>query len=260
MKHYRYHMIVPILSTMCCIGCNNDSSSTTPVVDDRVAEQWVSKPKTEWPQIVLTNYAIFNGHSPLMGASSFLIKTDDDRVLAATAAHLIGSAGGVVPTIPINQLTQKIQSWKMFPRTMPDDLVEIISLGINGLEDNDHDWLILSIKNSNQLPSLPLKLRRQPVRVGETIYLIGCPYIEQDCKQNIYTGIIKERAFGNCFRFNIDTPVNLSGFSGAPIIDEKGYIVGIVSLWFDPRMSGEKYLEAGGEDIEFIYELLLSTN
>ncbi len=260
MNHYRYHMTIFVLIAICCFTCNNDSSSTTQIVDDRVAEQWISKLKTEWPQIVLTNYADFNGHSSLLGASSFLIKTDDDRVLAATAAHLIGSAGGVVPDIPINQLTQKIRSWKMFPRTMPDDYVEVTSLGADGLEGNDLDWLILSIKNSDRLPASPLKLRRVPVRVGETVFLIGCPYIEQDCKQNVYTGVITERAFGNCFRFNIDPSVDLRGFSGSPIIDEKGYVVGIVSIWFDPKMSGDKYLEAGGEDIEFIYDLLQSTN
>lgn len=260
MNQFRYYMIGPMLIAMCGFGCDSDSLNSAPLVDTRIAEQWVVKPKSEWPQIVLTNYAEFKGHSSLQGASSFLINTEDDSVFAATAAHLIGSAGGVVPDIPINQLNQKILSWYMFPRTMPDDYVEIDSLGLNGLDDNDHDWLILSIKNSDHLPASPLKLRREPVRVGETVYLIGCPYIEQDCKQNVYTGVITERAFGNSFRYNIDPPVDLRGFSGSPIIDEKGYVVGIVSVWFDPRMSGENYLEAGGEDIKFIYDLLLSTN
>lgn len=249
-------MTAPVLIAMCCSGCGNDSANTAPTVDSRVAEQWISKPKNEWPQIVLTNHAEFNGHTALQGASSFLIKTDDDRVYAATAAHLIGSAGGVVPDIPINQLTQKIRPWKMFPRTMPDDFVEVISLGTTGLKARNRDWLVLSIKNSDRLPASPLKLRREPVRVGEIVFFIGCPYIERDCKQNLYAGVVTKREYGNRFRYDIHPPVDLHGFSGSPIIDEKGYVVGVVTVWFDPRMSGDKFLECGGEDVAFIYDLL----
>jgi hypothetical protein len=56
-----------------------------------------SKAPREWPQLVLTNRAEFNGHTPLQGASAFLIKTLDGRTLAATAKHLIGANGGVEP-------------------------------------------------------------------------------------------------------------------------------------------------------------------
>jgi len=265
MNCYLSQMIGLLLIAVCCFGCGTDPPNATPTpatpkVDDRVAEPWMSKAKTEWPQIVLTNHAEFNGHSSLQGASSFLIKTNDNRVLAATAAHLIGSAGGVEPDIPVNQLMQKIRSWKMFPRTMPDDSVEIASLGAQGLNDEDLDWLILSIKKSDQLPAYPLQLRKEPVRVGETVFLIGCPYIENNCKQNVYTCVITERAFGDRFRYDIDPPVDIRGFSGAPIIDKKGYVIGVMTVWFDPKMSGDNFLEAGGEDIASIYDLLQTAN
>jgi hypothetical protein len=251
------------------LGCGSDSPDAAPAIDAvaetaRVdipaAEPWMSKPKTVWPQIVLTNHAEFNGHSSLQGASSFLIKTNDDRVLAATARHLIGSAGGVEPEIPVNQLTGKIQSWKMFARTMPDDFVEITSLGAKGLDEENLDWLILSIKNADPLPAYPLRLRKEPVRVGETVFLLGCPYVEQNCKQNVYTCTVTERAFGDRFRYDIEPAVDIRGFSGAPIIDENGYVVGVMTVWFDPKMSGDSFLEAGGEDIASIYESVQRPN
>ena len=269
MNLYLLQRIGSVLIAVCCFGCGRDSpdatstvdpAPATPKVDHRVAETWISKPKAEWPQIVLTNEAEFDGHSSLQGASSFLIKTDDDRVLAATAAHLIGTAGGVEPEIPIYQLTSKIRSWKMFPRTVPDDSVEVNSLGVQGLDNENLDWLILSIKNTDPLPAYPLKLRKEPVRVGETVFLIGCPYIERDCKQNLYTGTITERAYGDRFRYDIEPPVDIRGFSGAPIIDEKGYVVGVMTVWFDPKMDGDNFLEAGGEDIASIYDSVQSAN
>ncbi|MEX2138650.1 MAG: serine protease [Pirellulales bacterium] len=267
MNRYLSPWIVFALTAACCFGCGKDNA--TPTVDrateaakddDRVPESWIPKPKTEWPQIVLTNQAEFHGHSALQGASGFLIRTDDDRVLAATAAHLLGSAGGVEPPIPIDQLTQKIQSWRMFPRTMPAAFVEVNSVGVQGLGRENLDWLILSIKAAEQLPSHPLRLREEPVRIGETVYLIGCPYSQEDCTQNVYRGVVMERAFGDLFRYDLDPPVDIRGFSGAPIIDEKGYVVGVMMVWFDPKMAGDNFLEAGGQDIASVYDLLHSAN
>ena len=257
--------ISSMLLAVCFLGCNNqspdaeptpESAGETPGADNRVAEAWVSRPVTEWPQLVLTNHAEFNGHSSLQGASSFLIRTNDDRILAATAAHLIGPAGGVEPEIPINQLALRIQSWKMFPRTAREDALEVISLGTQAFDDEHLDWLVLSIKERDPLPAFPLQMRQKPVEVGESVFLIGCPYAESDCRQNVYTGTITERAFGDRFRYDIEPPVDIRGFSGAPIIDQKGYVVGVMTVWFDPKMEGDQYLEAGGEDIASIYDFV----
>lgn len=218
-------------------------------------EDWISLPQTEWPQMVLTNQADFNGHTSLEGASSFLIKTEDGRVLAATARHLIGDAGGVEPEIRVNQLTRKIRSWRMFPRTMPTKYVEAESVAVDGLDNPFLDWLLLTIRNRESLPAYPLRLRRNPVQVGETVYLLGCPYAERDCKQNVYVGTITYRA-GDMFRYDIRPPVDIRGFSGAPIIDERGHVVGVITVWFNPKMRGNNFLEAGGEDVKTIYDLL----
>jgi hypothetical protein len=254
---------------VCCIGCGKDAQKGAPAddsttqaakADNRVAEPWIATPSTEWPQIVLTNDAEFNGHSSLQGASSFLIKTDDNRVLAATAAHLLGSAGGVEPAVPIDQLASRIQSWKMHPRTMPDVSVEITSTGVKGLERKNLDWLILSIKKIEQLPAYPLRLRKEPVGIGEPVYLIGCPYAEQDCKQKVYAGVVKERAYGDLCGYDLNSPVDIRGFSGAPILDANGYVVGVMMVWFEPKMAGDNFLEAGGQDAAFIYELVNAAN
>jgi len=57
-------------------------------------------------------------------------------------------------------------------------------------------------------------------------------------------------------QIDVDPPVNLRGFSGAPIIDGKGYLVGVLSGCFFPEMVGDKFLEGGAEDVIGLYELL----
>ena len=254
--------ILPLVAVFC--GCGNDPPAPQPInnapapaarVDSPEPEEWVSKPTSEWPQIVLTNHAEFHGHTALQGASSFLIRTDDGRVLAATAAHLIGSAGGVDPPLTTSEVPDAIRVWKMFPRTKPEASVAIRGVGLQGLDYPQFDWLVLTIDEAPELPAYPLRIRSNPVQIGETLYLIGCPYIERDCTQNVYTCRVTERV-GIRFRYDLDPPVDIRGFSGAPIVDRNGYLVGVMTVWFHPRMDEEKYLEAGGEDAETVFWLL----
>src|SRR5262249_9194275 len=156
---------------------------------------------------VLTNSATFKGHTPLQGASSFLIRTGDNQILAATALHLIGSAGGVEPKVELNQFGAALQSWKMHPRTVSKSFVEIAGLGMGFISQSGHDWLILRLKASgDKLPAQPLRLRPDPVRVGEKVYLIGCSYQDQDAIQNVYTGTVTEREYAHNFRYSVDPP------------------------------------------------------
>jgi hypothetical protein len=207
----------------------------------------------------LTNHAEFGGNRTLRGASSFLIRNENDRVLAATAEHLIGPAGGVEPAIPIRELPDEIQSWRMFPRTKPEAFVEISRPASAHPVIRNLDWLILDLKPSaRELPATPLKVRSYSVEVGENVFLVGCPYIERDCQQNVYVGRVTERAYKDKFRYDLDPPVDIRGFSGAPIIDKKGFVVGVMTVWFEPKMSGNDFLEAGGEDIATIYDFVQS--
>jgi hypothetical protein len=137
---------------------------------------------------------------------------------------------------------------------MPDDFVEIEGLGMGTAERQNGDWLILKLKNpQSKLPSQPLHIRSEPVRVGEKVYLIGVPYTEPNRKQNVYIGTVTARLAGDRFRYDLDPPVVLPGFSGAPIIDEKGYLVGVMSVCFNAKMNGDLWLEGGGEDASTIY-------
>ncbi|WP_437592081.1 S1 family peptidase [Sorangium sp. So ce1000] len=217
------------------------------------AEPWASRPPREWPQLVLTNRAEFQGSTPLQGASAFLVKTQDGRTLAATAKHLLGSNGGVKPAVSVAAFDGAIQSWRLFPRTLPHQLAEAGKVGADGLDDPRLDWLILTLKDTgNPLPATPMRLRQTPVDVGEVVYLVGCPYDEVACKQNVYVGKITARS-GHRFRCDIDPPVDLHGFSGAPVVDRAGHVVGVMTVGFEARMQGEKFLEAGGEDAASIY-------
>lgn len=213
---------------------------------------WVDKPFSDWPQLLLTNEAYFEDSRSLYGASAFLIKNRSGKVFAATARHLIGPAGGVEPAIGAGDLDKVLKSWVLAIRNTDfSNRVNVTGAAPIGLDDPNLDWLILQIADQvGRLPATPLEMRDTPVKVGETVYLLGVPYSDKTSTQNLYKGKVTERADGNRFSYSIRPAANIRGFSGAPILDTKGFLVGVMSLWFEPAMQGEKYLEAGGEDIE----------
>lgn len=217
---------------------------------------WMNKPPKDWPQIVLTNEATFKEHSGLKGASCFLVETPRAAIMLATALHLIGEAGGVDPPIPADKLDSVLVSWKAHRRTEPDRGIEAANVVAAGPEKGNIDWLVLSIKKSASLPATPLKVRSAPVEIGEKVFLIGCPYIEPNCKQNVYEGKVTKRAYGNAFQYTLEPYVDLRGFSGAPIIDAKGYVVGVMTIWFNRVMNEGKDTLGGGEDATFVANAL----
>src|SRR4051794_40984355 len=145
------------------------------------AEEWASKPKASWPQLVLTNRATWSGHSALEGASAFLVRDRSGRPLAATAKHLIGAMGGVTPPLAVKELDGALQAWILYPRTKSQAAVALEKLATAGLEDDARDWLVLTLKTTENLPATPLKMRDEPVLAGERISLVGCPYSEEMC-------------------------------------------------------------------------------
>jgi hypothetical protein len=193
---------------------------------DRPAEKWASLPPRQWPQILLTHRAKFKGNRELVGASAFLIRTDSGRILGATAKHLLGPEGGVEPAIPLSDLNAAILSWALHPRTLPSQAITLDKLALSPEGEASHDALALTVKGTGAPPAWPLRLRPEPVTAGEKVYLVGVPYTEPRSRQNVYAGQVQQVTAGG-FEYTIAPPVATRGFSGAPVLDAKGYLVGI---------------------------------
>ncbi|MES2707794.1 MAG: serine protease [Verrucomicrobiota bacterium] len=211
-------------------------------------ESWAALPTAEWPQLVLTNHAEFKGGRKLEGASSFLIQ-HENRVIAATAKHLLGENGGVKPPVPPNSLDDSLSLWEMHPRTKEGPSVRISGLAGRNNNKGFPDWLLLTLHGERKnYPSTPLRLRKKPVTVGETIHLVGVSYQEPDRAQGVYTGKVTERN-GDLFRYTIEPSVLINGFSGAPVLDKDGLVVGVMTIWFEQQADANGLnTDAGGED------------
>src|SRR3954447_17925429 len=221
------------------------------------ATDWVRLPASKWPQLVLTNEASFQGHSPLQGASAFLRRMPDGEIVVGTAKHLIKKPGGVDPPIALPDLDGVLTSWRVFPRTVKDHAIAAKGVDERTNAEVLHDWLLLRISGAPaKLPSTPLIPRSDPVRVGETVYLVGVPYSDRSSAQNVYKGVVTARPKDNYFTYEFAPPVHIAGFSGAPIVDEKGLLVGHgVSMSPELKQKDGLEIEFGGEDASLALEL-----
>jgi uncharacterized protein (TIGR03000 family) len=222
------------------------------------AAAWMQKPVSQWPQIVLTNYAEFDGHAPFgkpgdSFASSFLIQTSTGEVFLVTSAHLITDERNCNPPIPVGQLDGMLKAWYAYPRGDYDTRIAARGLASPALDNSYLDWLVLKIDlPRDRIPFQPLSIRKTPVQPGERIYFVATPYRGpgSDRSQNVYPGRVGQRSNdGYTFSFVLDDSVNRRGFSGAPIIDANGYLVGSHGMGDYAEAFAPAYplLEKGGE-------------
>ena len=181
-------------------------------------------------QILLTNQYSFRDLEK-DGASSFLIASTKDTFLC-TAKHLLSDAMGFIPEILTTEFDTDLNYWKVFPRTdkLSADTVKVQHIINSTYSPKDIILLACSIPQNSKLQVLQPRLSR--VEVGETLYLIGYEYSDTECHQRLYSTKLAAYYEG-MLSFSIDSTVNLSDFSGSPILDEKGYIVGVLSSGYN---------------------------
>jgi S1-C subfamily serine protease len=203
-------------------------ASLLPAKDNLKAEPWRTLPPREWPTLVLTHQAHFQNRSSLEGASAFLMELRNGSIVAVTANHLLGSAGGVEPRLPVTEVDRSLIEWKLFPRAHPND--SIIVKGVYGpAEAYSGDSLLLRVVTNNIASvAKPLKLRLSPVTEGEAIFIAGVRYADPAQRQEVYKGTVSS-ADDELITVDLKAPVDMSGFSGAPLLDSAGHVIGVVT-------------------------------
>lgn len=210
----------------------NNENTATPNIEDFLKRQ-----------ILLTNRARFTKDRTLEGASGFLIKYNGAN-FAVTARHLLGEAGGVEPEVKVSDLTKTLLKWEMLPRVVTDVKKETIKLNADNMDfsRSSSDILFLKIAANNFEIAILTPNFELPT-VGETLFLIGCPYSETQCKQNSYpVKFVEFDETENSLVGEINSKVNLAGFSGAPLVNRKGEVLGALTSGGDSN--GKSYVLA----------------
>jgi hypothetical protein len=226
MKPVFYFISIPLLFFTACSspGAPPGDTASTP----EPAEFPVYKIIND-NQVLLTNSADFKGHTSLYGASAFLVE-HKNKTYAVTAKHLIGEQGEVRPEIQPAELGSSILNWKMFPRVPLNEPRDTVIIGKEQMnyDELSTDILMLPVEN-NQFDILRLKANFNLPERGDDLFIIGCPYSEGDCKQNIYDVVFESYNPGTAALIVTSSKkIEINGFSGAPLLDIQGNVVGVI--------------------------------
>jgi hypothetical protein len=185
---------------------------------------WMARKPEDWPQILLTNDIQDMGGTYGTGASAFLMRLPNGVIVAATAKHCINVES-------LADVKTHLKSWTILrPGSKSDaDRIGLKELVEKIPEGNSSDWFVmLCPKQTGPWPGEPLPASTEPVEVGDMIYTLAVPEGDQS-RQKVWRGTVTQADGSGEFFYTIaEAPIS-TGFSGAPILDAYGRVVGMHS-------------------------------
>ena len=194
------------------------AETSTPAAAGPSAAPWAKGDPSKWPPISCTNDGELTNHHGI-GGTSFLLRLPDGSTAAATAGHVFG------PEVPPAAVATSIVSWKMRADANPNRYVSLKKLAMTVPATDPPDSVLMAVPKGVSLPAAVLDPRTTSVTEGETIYLIG--FVEGGkAGQSVNKGKVVFVG-DNSFNYKLDVPRASTGFSGAPVVDARGRLVGM---------------------------------
>ncbi|MFK7813615.1 MAG: trypsin-like peptidase domain-containing protein [Maribacter sp.] len=224
-----------------------------------------TKSLKETPIGLINNVSYQDSSFDNSNASNGFLVAHEGNTYAITAKHVLMIAK--TDAMKFVDFEGGLKQWKMHPKddnskyvitdkllnTNKKDSLTWDYMGNNW--DTYEDWLVFSVKE-NKTDHTPLSIRKKPLKKGEHLYAIGWTYKDTVGSQRMYEYKFDttEGNFHNLLQ--IRGPKSMGGLSGAPVVDYKGRIVGLVSSGVEDEDTNEVWLEA--TDIKHAIEFIAS--
>ncbi len=208
---------------------------------------WSTKPTEAWPQLLLQN-SFKATSNDFDGASGFLVRLPSGQPLAVTARHVFGE------TLDVPSLEKPSTVWTMAPPARSTARVHLRKIAWDAERQaggKPLDCVVMTVDEPTRWPAELLTPRQTPPVVGETVYLLGVPYGDK-AAQRVYKGtVISEDDDESMFGYEIDGTPATRGFSGAPVVDANGLVLGIHHGKYDQQPDAGR-LTAAAVDINAV--------
>ena len=208
---------------------------------------WASRPTDQWPQLLWEN-SFKSAEEQFDGASAFLMQLPTGQVVGVTARHVFGD------TLDVAALEKPKTVYALFPHGKPHGTVRMRKVAWDPTAmagDKPLDCVMMTADVESHYPAEVLKPRQTPPVVGETVYLLGVPY-EDKAAQHVYKGVVtSEDGDESMFGYEFEGTPETRGFSGAPVIDANGLVLGIHHGKYDQQPDAG-HLRAAAVDINAV--------
>lgn len=174
----------------------------------------------------------------------FLLKHNNDT-FAITAKHILK----VIKTDDMKSVSfdGAVKNWSLYPLDKKNEIIVVDKLlnenKTEFLEDKstyDNDWLVFSLKE-NHSKVKPLLVRTSPLLPGEKLYVTGWTRKMETGQQRVYEFEYYKTISNRILVKDVLVPEQFGGLSGAPLLDEQGMVVGIVSNGTTDPDTNKKY-------------------
>ena len=174
----------------------------------------------------------------------FLLKYNQDT-FAITAKHLLKFIKS--DEMHAVSFDNGIKNWSLFSLTNPNEKVRVAKLlnedktaKLSKKSTFDDDWLMFSIRE-NKSKVKALEIRMTPLVAGEKLYVVGWTRKMESGEQRVYEFEYQKTIGNRILLKDLLVPEQFGGLSGAPVIDENEFVIGIVSGKTEDPSSGKSY-------------------
>lgn len=258
MERTRWLLPASLLSC-CAVACGAPEPEAPPLP----REPWVDRPVAEWPDFALSNDVVFHDTTFSMLANGFLLDTGADTA-GITCKHIFMVFQNQRGTSTI-ALGDDFVGWSL---RSSRDTTRVVPLGRLINEDpgepvgdfagiKSRDWLLFEPAGWSE-GVYPLKVRYTPLEVGDTIHAVGRNLAGRHDRDPTIRPLRVFRVEPTYYYVQPLNPALEPGHtSGSPVIDENGYLVGLVSgaVGRLDVIAGVGYLESQFERYGIPYQL-----
>jgi hypothetical protein len=172
-------------------------------------------------QVFFRNDFSFHFEQTAQGASAFFIR-HKEKTYVVTAKHLLGEGMGIMPWVLPSTFDKRLNYWRVIN---PMDGKQVY---VGRIKKPNDDWeldIIMFPLEEKIASENILTIATTEPKVFDQLFIIGCPYEETKCTQNIYP-LLYRGMNGTQLMFTWPNKnVSSKGFSGAPIVNAKGEVV-----------------------------------
>jgi len=227
----RLFMVTLLLLAAAVSACSRDAQPSGDHEPDSDYGLWVGEEPANWPRIAMVSRIRYSDSNHPVGPSAFLLQ-DGDEIVAVTAKHVLRFFKS--EAMDSVSFRGTLVSWEMVPKDAPTD-VTVLGALINEDEEESlegipvaRDWILFTVESTSKSVT-PLRLRSTPLKKGETVFVVGWRYTDEG-RQHVYPGKYVRSEKGSVLidiRELVDNTI--PGLSGAPVIDTRGHVVGLMS-------------------------------